>query len=83
MRAIVAFVSSLFALMVGFWTLNEQAAGASQAVSTTAGNTSYNITLKVFQGVGETFAYSQPLMGVAALIAISFGLLLVVSGGAR
>lgn len=84
-RASVAILGGISMLFVGFIAVST-AAQSSESNALSSGNNSadaYNATEQVFNGLGQAMGPGVVWMGIAAIILISLGYLVVASNSGR
>jgi hypothetical protein len=86
MRATVGILGGISVLFVGFYGLQEQASQTQDAAVTNGTNASasaYNTTSAVFDGLGQAAGPGIVWMGVAAVILVALGFLVVAGNSGR
>jgi hypothetical protein len=84
MRTSVATLGGISMLFVGVYALSEAAQQSeTQATSTSAGATAWDLSTSVFDGIGVAGGSGVVFMGVAAFILVSLGALVSTAGGRR
>jgi hypothetical protein len=86
MRATVGILGGISVLFVGFYGLQEQASQTQDAAVTNGTNASasaYNTTTEVFGGLGQAAGPGVVWMGIAAVILIALGFLVVAGNSGR
>lgn len=84
MRASVAILGAITFLFVGFTAISESAQQAEPGLNSTASNSSYQLGVDVFTGVGEAGGQALVYGGIGAIVLIALGIAVVAgSGGGR
>ena len=86
MRATVGILGGISVLFVGFMGLAEQAGQTEDAAVTNGTNSSaeaFNATTEVFGGLGQAAGPGIVWMGIAAVILIALGFLVVAGNSGR
>lgn len=83
MRTTVAALGAITILFVGLTGVSESAQQVKPTLNSTTANQTYNMSVGVFGGVSEGTATALPWFGVAAIVLVALGLLVVAgkSGG--
>lgn len=82
MRTTVAALLAISVLFVGVTAISEQAQQVEGTLNTTAANQSYNLSVGVFSGIGQA-SIGIVWFGIAAIVLMSLGALVVAGGGGR
>jgi hypothetical protein len=86
MRTSVAALGGIVILFVGFFGLSQQASQVKDVAVTNGTNAtagSYNLATEVFGGLGITMSSAVVWMGIAALILVVMGYLVVAGNSGR
>lgn len=82
MRTTVAALGAISFLFVGVTAISESAQQAEPTIDSEAGNASYQLGVDVFGGVSQA-GIGIVWFGVAAIVVVSLGLLVVAGNGGR
>lgn len=86
MRSTVAILGGISVLFVGFYGLSESAQQTKDVAvtnGTNATSSAYNATTGVFGGIGEAASGGIVWMGIAAIILVALGYLVVAGNSGR
>lgn len=80
MRTSVAVLLAISVLFVGVTALSESAQQTKPTLNSSSSNASYNLSVDVFTGVSEAGGQALVYGGIAAIIIVSLGILVVAGG---
>jgi hypothetical protein len=80
-RVSVAVLAAVTTLGIGFVAISQQAQLVEPETDTALGNSSYNITTGVLEGVSGATAQGAVWFGVGAIVLAAVGLLVVAANG--
>jgi hypothetical protein len=83
MRTVVAALGGIVILFVGVFAMSESAQQAQPALNTTAANESYAAAEQVFGGVAGSGGQAVVWGGIAAVVLIGLGFLLMAGRSGR
>jgi len=83
MRTSVAALLAIPVFFLGITAISESAQQTQPALNSTSANASYNLSVGVYEGIGQAGASSIPWFGVGAVVLVALGVLVVAgaSGG--
>ena len=84
MRTSVAVLGGITILFVGFFGLSQQASQTQSAINQTgASGSAFNTSTQVFGGAGQVMSSAVVWMGIAALILVVLGYLVMAGNSGR